>query len=174
MRHFEKVSPRVGNRIVNIQEAAKISRRLKKEGKTVVLTGGCFDILHLGHLKFLEAAKKGGDILFVFVESDENVRRVKGENRPINTQDERIGLLAAIRFVDYVIKLPLMHDNNDYDKLTKMVQPSIIAVTKGSEVIKHARRQAEKIGCEVIEVVGRIPDRSTSKIAGIISAENKL
>ena len=140
----------------------------------MVFTGGCFDILHLGHLKFLEAAKKRGDILFVFVESDENVKKIKGDNRPINTQDERVEFMASIRFVDYVIKLPFMQNNNDYDKLTEMVQPSIIAVTKGSEVIKHARRQAEKINCKVVEVVGRIPDRSTSKIARIISEENKL
>jgi rfaE bifunctional protein nucleotidyltransferase chain/domain len=162
------------NRIVSIEQAAKISRRLKKDGKISVFTGGCFDILHLGHVRFLEAAKKKGDVLFVFVESDENVRKTKGDNRPINTQDERIGLLESIRFVDYVIKLPFMQSNADYDKLTEKIMPSIIAVTKGSNVIKHAERQAEKINAKVIEVLGRIPDRSTSKIARIISDENKL
>ena len=54
-----------------------------------MLVGGCFDVLHLGHIKFLQAAKKIGDILFVFVESDENVKKIKGEARPINNQTER-------------------------------------------------------------------------------------
>jgi FAD synthetase len=160
--------------IINIEQAIELSKHFRKEGKTVVLTGGCFDVLHLGHIKFLEAAKKTGDVLFVFVESDENVRKTKGESRPINNQDDRTQVLASIRFVDYVIKLPFMKDNDDYDNLTTSINPSVIAITKSSDILQHAQRQAEKISAKLIEVIGRIPEKSTTTIAKIISDENKL
>ena len=162
------------NNIIDIKKAIKISRKIRKTGKTIVLTGGCFDVLHLGHIKFLELAKKRGDILFVFVESDQKVKEIKKENRPINNQNERCQVLSSIRFVDYVIKITFFTNNEEYDKLVTYLKPSIIAVTKESEAVKHARRQGEKIGAKVAQVIGRIPDQSTTKIAKIISEENKL
>jgi len=160
-------------RIIDVEKAIKLSQKLKKAGKIVVLTGGCFDVLHLGHIKFLEAAKKQGDILFVFVESDEKVRKIKKANRPINSQLTRAEVLSSIRFVDYVIKIPYF-DNAEYDKLVTNLNPSIIAVTKGSEAIKYTKRQAEMISARILEVIGQIPDQSTSKIAKIIADENTL
>jgi rfaE bifunctional protein nucleotidyltransferase chain/domain len=162
------------NKIINVEKAAKLSQKLKKEGKTVVFSGGCFDILHLGHIKFLQAAKRTGDILFVFVESDENVKKIKGDNRPINNQDERAEVLSSIRFVDYVIKTPPLGTNEDYDKLVFRMNPNFIAVTKASESIEHVQRQAKKTGTKIVEVIDRIPDKSTSKIAQIIAKENAL
>src|SRR5664279_2300284 len=104
-------------RIVNTEQAIKISKKLKREGKKLVLTGGCFDILHVGHIKFLTAAKKRGDVLFILLESDKNVEKFKGENRPINSQGERATVLSSLRPVDYVIILEEMRTNSDYDKL---------------------------------------------------------
>jgi len=160
--------------IIDVEQAIKLSKHFEKEGKTVVLTGGCFDVLHLGHIKFLEAAKKNGDVLFVFVESDKNVQKTKGKDRPINNQNDRTQVLSSIRFVDYVIKMPVMKDDSDYDKFTMEIGPSIIAVTKASEVLRHAKRQAEAVGARLIEVIERIPEKSTTTIAKIISDENKL
>jgi len=160
--------------IVNVNESVKLSQRFKRENKKIILAGGCFDILHLGHIKFLEAAKKIDGILFVFVESDETVRKIKGKNRPINNQDERAKVLSSIRFVDYIIKTPKLITNKDYDKLVTRINPNLIAVTKEGESVKHAQRQAKLIGAKVIEVIGRIPDKSTSKIARIIVKENYL
>lgn len=162
------------SKIIDTEKAIKLSRRLKKAGKRVVLTGGCFDVLHLGHVKFLKAAKNSGGILFVFVESDENVRKIKGGNRPINNQNERAEVLSSIRFVDYVIKIPPLNTNRDYDKLVAEINPDIIAVTKDSDATKHAQRESEQTGAIIIEVIGRIPDQSTSKIAQIIADENAL
>jgi rfaE bifunctional protein nucleotidyltransferase chain/domain len=161
------------SKIIDVGKAIKLSKKFRKEDKTVVLAGGCFDVLHLGHIKFLEAAKKQGDVLFVFLESDEKVRKIKKANRPINSQTARAEVLSSIRFVDYVIPVPYF-DNAGYDKLVRSLEPSVIAVTRESEAIKHAKRQAEKIGAEVSEVIGQIPDQSTSKIAKIIAEENKL
>jgi rfaE bifunctional protein nucleotidyltransferase chain/domain len=162
------------NNIITINQAALISTKLRTEKKTVVLTGGCFDVLHLGHIKFLEAAKKSGDILFVFVESDQNVKQVKGKIRPINNQKDRAEVLSSIRSVDYVIKMPFMKNNNDYDNVTIKIKPSIIAITRGSNVLEHAKRQAKIINSKLLQVIERIPEKSTTKIAKIILDENKL
>ncbi|MGA2968057.1 MAG: adenylyltransferase/cytidyltransferase family protein [Candidatus Levyibacteriota bacterium] len=162
------------NRIIDVEKAVKLSKRFRKEGKTVVLTGGCFDVIHLGHIKFLEAAKKTGNVLLIFIESDENVRRIKGEQRPIHNQDERAQVLAAIRFVDYVIKIPFLKSNDEYDKLVLNLRPSIIAVTKDSSATEHSKRQAKQIGAKLLEVIGHIPEKSTTKIAQIILDENRL
>ena len=162
------------NRIIDIEKAIKLSKRFKKMGKTVILTGGCFDVIHLGHIKFLEAAKKTGDVLFVFIESDENVKRIKGEQRPIHNQDERAQVLQALRFVDYVIKIPFLKENADYDKLILRLAPSIIAATKGSSVAQHNKRQAKLVNAEVVEVIGHIPQHSTTQIAQKIIDENQL
>jgi FAD synthetase len=161
-------------RIINVEQAIKLSQRLRKGNKTIVLAGGCFDVIHLGHIKFLEAAKKTGDILFVFVESDENVRRIKGEQRPIHNQDERAQVLQALRFVDYVIKIPFFKENADYDKLILRLAPTIIAVTKGSSAVEHNKRQAKLVNAEVVEVIGHIPQHSTTRIAQKIIDENQL
>jgi len=161
-------------RIIDIEQAIKLSKRFKKAGKIVILAGGCFDVLHLGHIKFLEAAKKTGGVLFVLVESDENVRKIKGEQRPINNQDERTQVLQSIRFVDYVIKTPFLKDDVDYDKLVIRLNPSIIAITKGSSALEHNKRQAKKTGAQLVQVIGHIPQHSTTKIAQIILDENKL
>jgi rfaE bifunctional protein nucleotidyltransferase chain/domain len=162
------------SKIINAEKAIKLSRKFRKEGKRVILTGGCFDVLHLGHVKFLKAAKNIGDILFVFVESDESVRKIKGDNRPINNQAERAEVLSSIRFVDYVIKILPLSSDDDYDKLVSKINPDIIAVTKDSDTTKHAQREGKQTGAQIIEVIGRIPDQSTSKIAQIIAEENSL
>ncbi|HUD04361.1 MAG TPA: adenylyltransferase/cytidyltransferase family protein [Patescibacteria group bacterium] len=161
-------------RIISVEQAIKLSKKLRREQKVLILTGGCFDVIHLGHIKFLEAAKKTGDILFVLLESDENVHRIKGDKRPIHNQDERAQVLAGIRFVDYVIKIPFLKENGDYDKLILRLNPSIIAITKGSSALEHSKRQAKQIGAQLIEVIGNIPEKSTTKIAQIILNENKL
>ncbi len=162
------------NRIITSGQAIKISKKLKREGKKIVLAGGCFDILHTGHIKFLEAARKRGDVLFVFLENDINVKKFKGNNRPINKQGERALILSSLRFVDYVITLGEMKTNSDYDKLVINLKPDIIAVTKKSPQILHSLRQAKIIGAEVIEVIGRITNRSTSKLADLIIKENDI
>lgn len=161
-------------RILSVDEAIKLSKKLQNKGETIILAGGCFDVLHLGHIKFLEAAKKLKGILFVFIESDQAVKKIKGKNRPINNQEERAKVLSSIRSVDYVIKIPFLKTNDEYDKLVMKLKPSIIATTKASMQVKHNLRQAKLIGAKVLEVIGTIPDKSTSKIAKIISDENQL
>jgi len=161
-------------RIVNTEQAIKISKKLKREGKKLVLTGGCFDILHVGHIKFLTAAKKRGDVLFILLESDKNVEKFKGKNRPINSQEERATVLSSLRPVDYVIILEEMRTNSDYDKLIINLKPDIIATTKKNQQISHNIRQAKLVDAELALVINRISNKSTTRLANIISQENEL
>lgn len=152
------------NKIITSKEAEEISKQLKKQGKKIVLVGGCFDILHVGHTRFLEKAKKQGDCLFVFLESDESVRNLKGDKRPVNPQKDRAQILSSLSSVDYVIILTRILKNFEYDELVESIKPNIIAATKDDENQDHKKRQAKKIDARLIFVINQIKDKSTSKI----------
>lgn len=89
--------------VLSRKEAADLMKELKENGKKVVFTNGCFDILHVGHLRYLNAAKELGDVLFVGVNSDASVKRLKGESRPINNEADRAEMLAGLEAVDYSV-----------------------------------------------------------------------
>lgn len=157
--------------IIAVKEAANISEQLKKQGKKSVLVGGCFDILHAGHIQFLTEAKKNGDILFVLLESDKNIMRYKGPNRPINNQQDRALLLSVITGIDYVILLPTLTSDQAYDEMILALQPDIIATTIGDPYRSHKERQAKKIQAQVVDVIQRITNTSTSRLAELLTKE---
>lgn len=159
------------NKILNITQITEIVNSIKNDNKTIVLTGGFFDILHIGHIKFLQKAKEKADFLFVLLESDENAKKLKGKGRPINNQQIRAEMLSAINFVDYVIKLPEMKNNTDYDKLINLINPDIFAVSQNDKNLNHKIRQAETLGAKVIEVTPEISNQSTTKIIKILEQE---
>jgi rfaE bifunctional protein nucleotidyltransferase chain/domain len=150
--------------IKNIQNLVNVIGK-----KKMVLVGGCFDIVHLGHIKFLEKAKKAGDILVVMLESDESIKKIKGQNRPINNQENRADFLTKLRMVDYVIKLPIMKNDEEYLKLVKKIKPNIIAVSEGDKNIIQKRGQARLVGAKLIKVTNLIKQQSTSKIIEVIT-----
>jgi rfaE bifunctional protein nucleotidyltransferase chain/domain len=90
------------NKIENIDELEKISRELHKEGKKIVSTNGCFDIIHAGHISLLEYSKSLGDVLIVFVNSDSSIKMLKGDKRPIIKEKDRIKLLSVLEPIDYI------------------------------------------------------------------------
>lgn len=153
-------------KILTIEQVIEITAKLKHEGKRIVLAGGCFDIFHVGHLTYLEKARKEGDVLIVFLESDKHIKETKGHMRPINTQQDRARILAHLDIVDYVITLP---DEPDYDGLVIKIKPAIIATTEGDLSRSHKERQAKKIGAKVIDVTTQISNQSTSKIITIFN-----
>jgi len=134
--------------------------------KKVVLVGGCFDVLHPGHIVFLEKAKKAGDKLVVLLESDQKVRKLKGVKRPIHSQIERAQILKALRFVDQVVMLPFIEDDTKYDSIIKKIKPNIIAVTKGYGNIDHHQRVAKLVGAKLKFVTAKVGNYSTTKIVG--------
>jgi len=107
-------------------EAALLAARLRAEGKTVVFTNGCFDLLHVGHVEYLEFARRQGDVLFVGLNSDASVRRAKGPGRPINKQEHRARLLAALRCVDYVT----IFDEDEPRNLIAEILPDVLVKGK--------------------------------------------
>lgn len=132
--------------------------------KKIVVVGGCFDIVHLGHVMFLEKAKAKGDILIVLLESDENIRKNKGPNRPINNQENRAIFLTKLKMVDRVIKLPEMKNDEDYLEIIKKIKPKIIAVSEQDINLEKKKEQAKQIGAKVLIVSKLIPQQSTSRI----------
>ena len=137
---------------------------MSKNKQTVVLVGGCFDILHPGHILFLKKAKKLADKLIVLLESDEKVRKLKGSNRPVNTQKDRAKALLALKSVDQVISLPFIEKPAQYDSLVAKLKPDIIAATKNSPDNHHKERAAKVAGAKLKLVTSRINGYSTSKI----------
>lgn len=119
-RRFEK-------KIKNLKELKEIILKLKKQEKRIVFTNGCFDILHFGHVKYLQEAKQKGDILVVGINSDASVRKIKGRKRPLVGQHDRLNIIAALESVDYVI---LFHDDTPLN-LIFSIKPDVLV--KGSD-----------------------------------------
>ena len=145
-------------------------KKPKTKVSKVVLVGGCFDILHYGHIYFLKKAKALGTYLVVALESDKNIKRLKGEKRPIHNQYQRCEMLESLNFIDQVIILADKMDDKDYEKLVKVVSPQIIAVTVGDPAINKKQKQAEAIGAKVVEIT-KIKTPSTTQIAKLLKIE---
>lgn len=108
--------------IKSFEEIERIVNRCRAGGKRIVFTNGCFDILHVGHVKYLQVAKSFGDILIVGLNSDASVRKLKGPTRPVNSEDDRAYILAALESVDYVVKFS---DDTPHE-LIKMLRPDVL------------------------------------------------
>ena len=108
--------------IKTFDEIANIVKRYKAQGKKVVFTNGCFDILHVGHVKYLQIAKSFGDVLIVGLNSDASVSRLKGPSRPVNVAEDRAYLLAALEAVDFVVPF---EEDTPYE-LIKMIAPDVL------------------------------------------------
>ena len=128
-------------------------KNFKADG--IVLVGGCFDIIHPAHLKFLELSKKQGKNLVVLLESDERIKQLKGEERPVNNQYVRAQNLAIIPSVDYVVLLSPTSSSEYYYNLVKSLEPDIIAVTSGDPLFSIKKEQAEMVSGKIVEVMKR-------------------
>ena len=141
-------------------DLADILKNAKTKGKTIVTTNGCFDILHLGHLRYLQAAREVGDLLIVCVNSDSSVRELKGADRPLVPETERAELLAGLECVDYVT----IFSERDATAVLSQLKPDIHI--KGGDY-----RIDEVIEREVVEANGgkvmvglNVPGKSTTNL----------
>jgi len=151
-------------KVIAIDELNTIVRKLKLKEKKIVLVGGCFDIVHIGHIAFLQKAKEQGNFLIVLLESDESIRKMKGVTRPIHTQNLRAKILESLDSVDLVIQIPQLTTDEEYSKLVKIIEPDIIAVTKGDPILFKKKAHAQAIHAQVIEVIDRQKEHSTSNL----------
>lgn len=150
--------------VVSIKGIGSIVKRLRKQQQVLVLAGGCFDLLHPGHVVFLEKAKEAGDILIVILESDEKVRILKGLNRPVRAQYERAEALSAVRSVDYIVTLPVMKNDSEYDQLIAKIKPEVIAISSKDKESAHHKRAARISGAKLKLVTKVIGGYSTTKL----------
>ena len=169
-----RVNRKVPDTILKIYTRPALAERVtahQKSGKRIVFTNGCFDLLHIGHTRYLEEAKNLGDCLVVGINSDDSVRQLhKGRNRPIVTADQRAEVLAALVCVDYVT----IFDEPDPLALIQALRPNIL-VKGGDWDLQHV------VGKEFVEASGGsvrtiplVPDISTTTIVQRILAHNPL
>ncbi|MDB4099096.1 D-glycero-beta-D-manno-heptose-7-phosphate kinase [Candidatus Thioglobus sp.] len=116
-------------RIKNWDEILTIVSKLKDNGKKIIFTNGCFDILHIGHVKYLEEAKNYGDVLIIGLNSDDSVKKLKGDSRPINSQSDRAYILASLEVVDYLV---IFEEDTPFE-LIKLIKPDVLV--KGSDYL---------------------------------------
>jgi len=145
--------------IRSLAEVTAEVRALKAQGRRVVLTSGSFDLIHLGHVKYLARAKDCGDVLLVGVDSDAKIRRRKGEDRPMVPQAERLEMLAYQRPVDLIY---LKHDDDPRWGLIKAAEPDVLVLTAGHSY-SASEQEALLEFCGRIEVVERQSDVTTSE-----------
>ncbi|MGD8652356.1 MAG: adenylyltransferase/cytidyltransferase family protein, partial [Desulfobacterales bacterium] len=117
----------IQSKIVNARALAGKLKDLRKAGKRIVFTNGCFDLLHVGHVRYLVAARNQGDLLVIGLNSDRSVKTIKGRQRPIIDQDQRSEILASLQAVDYVT----VFDESDPLKLIQLLKPTILV--KGAD-----------------------------------------
>lgn len=148
-------------KIKNLTELKKIIANFKARGKKIVFTNGCFDLLHYGHIKYLEDAKSMGDILVVAINSDSSVRKIKGIKRPIINKHDRLRTVAALASVDYVVPF----NENTPIKVIKLLKPNVLV--KGADWKKN-----DIVGCNfVLSYGGRV---STVKLVRGHSTSNLI
>ncbi|MFH1715258.1 MAG: D-glycero-beta-D-manno-heptose 1-phosphate adenylyltransferase [Elusimicrobiota bacterium] len=147
-------------KFIDIDKLVKILKQKRKQRKKIVFTNGCFDILHKGHVAYLEKAKRYGDILVIGLNSDSSIRRLKGPKRPIFPERERAEVLSALSCVDYVA----MFNENTPLNLIKKIQPDVLI--KGGDYTLDTivgRDFLESYGGKVV-TIPLIKGKSTSDI----------
>jgi rfaE bifunctional protein nucleotidyltransferase chain/domain len=149
-------------KIIDVPQLAAIAQEMRDKGLKLVLTNGCFDLLHVGHVRYLESARALGDALAVAINGDESVRALKGPGRPLNGETERAEVIAALECVDHVIIFPEVRATN----LLEKVRPSVYV--KGGDYTPetlHAEERAalERVGAE-IRILPFEQGHSTSKL----------
>ena len=151
-------------KIYHRSELASVLQQLKTEGKTVVTTNGCFDVLHLGHLRYLQAARQLGDMLVVAVNSDSSVQQLKGENRPLVPEAERAEMLAGLECVDYVVIFPEL---TPIDLLSEL-KPSIHVKGGDYQLDQLIERDVVEANGGKVVVGLNVPGKSTTNLIAVI------
>ena len=138
--------------VVKREDITKLVADLKAQGKTIVTTNGCFDILHVGHVRYLQATKAFADVMIVCLNSDVSVKKIKGPDRPINNENDRAEILCALECVDYVV---LFDESSPVDLLCE-IKPDVY--TKGADY--------------TVEFISFVEGKSTTNVIKKIGAQN--
>jgi len=158
-------------KIVDLEKLQERAEQLRAAGKRIVVTNGCFDLLHLGHVYYLQAARERGDALVVGVNGDESVRQLKGAGRPLNNEQARAEVLAALECVDLVTIFPEVRAT----RFIEATQPTLYV--KGGDYERETlnaeeRAALQKVGAK-IDIVPFVQGYSTSRLIEQLSALRK-
>ncbi|TET20390.1 MAG: D-glycero-beta-D-manno-heptose 1-phosphate adenylyltransferase [Candidatus Aminicenantes bacterium] len=156
-------------KLYSLAQLTKIIEGQKKKGKQVVLANGCFDLIHIGHIRYLKESKKKGDVLVVALNSDSSVRKLKGKGRPILNENERAEIISSFSFVDYIT----FFIEEKVDKVLLSLKPHVHA--KGSDYTEETVPEKETVqdyGGK-IAITGGPKVKSTSKLIEEIAAKIK-
>lgn len=146
--------------LVEKENLSELIKKLRNECKTIVTTNGCFDLLHVGHVRYLQKSKSFGDILIVMLNSDSSVKRLKGETRPLNNEYDRAEILCALSCVDYVV----IFDEDTPKDLLDIIKPDVH--TKGGDYTLETLPESDVIIKNNIklELITFIEGKSTTNI----------
>jgi rfaE bifunctional protein nucleotidyltransferase chain/domain len=150
--------------VLGLDDAVALADRLRARGRRIVLANGCFDLLHVGHVRYLGAARALGDVLFVGLNSDAAVRRLKGPGRPLQAAAERAELLQALRAVDHVV----VFDEDTADELLRRLRPHVHA--KGTDYRTDSvpeRATARAVGADTV-IAGDPKTHSSRDLIAVI------
>jgi len=153
------------NKLLKINDLENIVSKIKNENKKIALTNGCFDILHIGHARYLKKASEFADYLFIGLNSDSSVKKLKGETRPINNENDRAELLGYFDFIDYLV----IFDEQTADNLLLKIKPDFYV--KGGDYTKDNLPESKTldiVGAELI-LVNFVNGYSTTKIINTIN-----
>lgn len=147
-------------KLVKREELPKLLKELRFQGKTIVTTNGCFDILHVGHVRYLQKTKTFADVLIVALNSDISVKKIKGPDRPVNNENDRAEILCALSCVDYVV----LFDESSPEKLLVEIKPDVH--TKGADYTVETLPEAKAIMANGgrIEFISFVEGKSTTAV----------
>lgn len=147
-------------KVIQREKIEELLKLLRSQNKVIVATNGCFDILHVGHVRYLKKSKSFGDVLIVGLNSDKSVRSIKGEGRPINSEQDRAEVLCALESVDYVV----LFDEDSPKDLLEVIKPNIY--TKGADYTLKTLPEADVIlrNNGWVEFIDFVEGKSTTKI----------
>jgi rfaE bifunctional protein nucleotidyltransferase chain/domain len=155
-------------KLVTLQEAVEIVQQNQAKGRIVVMANGCFDLLHVGHIRYIEGARAEGDVLLVAINGDESVRRLKGSNRPLMPDYERAEIITALEKVDYV----LVFNHDTVDDILKTLRPDVHAKGTDYTVENVPERETVLAYGGRIAIVGDPKDHSTRDFLKQITSES--
>ena len=152
--------------LVKRENIIQLVETLRKEGKTIVTTNGCFDILHVGHVRYLQKTKTFADVMIVCLNSDVSVKKIKGPDRPINNEADRAEILCALECVDYVV----MFDESSPENLLCEIKPDVH--TKGADYTIETLPEAKSIIANGgrVEFISFVEGKSTTNVIKKIEA----
>jgi rfaE bifunctional protein nucleotidyltransferase chain/domain len=160
------------SKILTQAEMVVEAGRLRAEGRLLVFTNGCFDLLHVGHVRYLQAARRLGSALLVALNGDASVRALKGPSRPVNVQADRAEVLAALECVDYVT----IFDEPRVSEVIRGVRPGLYV--KGGDYTVDSLDPGERAALEAvgarIEILGLVPGKSTTGLLERMGADSKV